>query len=148
MQDQRVVAQITLDINGTVLRGEEQGSNAMTAVDSVIAVMARRVERYKGRVYKSEQPKKSGRNVSIRAAEGPATRNEDDALEEETVGATGKVVRAKRFPAKPMTLDEAAFQMELLGHDFFMFLDSETDQYSLLYKRHDGDYGLIQPEPL
>ena len=58
------------------------------------------------------------------------------------------MVRVKGFPAKPMTLDDAAFQMDLLGHDFFMFLNSETDQYSLLYKRRDGDYGLIQPEPL
>ena len=148
VQDQRVVAQITLDINGTVLRGEEQGSNAMAAVDSVIAVMARRVERYKGRVYRSKQSKKSGGNVSIRTLGAPATPTEEGGPEEEIVGATGRVVRVKGFPAKPMTLDDAAFQMDLLGHDFFMFLNSETDQYSLLYKRRDGDYGLIQPEPL
>ena len=58
------------------------------------------------------------------------------------------MVRVKRFPVKPMTLEDAAFQMELLGHDFFLFLNSETDEHSVLYRRHDGDYGLIQPEPL
>ena len=148
VQDQSVVAQVTLDINGTVLRGEEQGPNAMAAVDSVISVMDRRVERYKGRVYKSKQVKKSGRTISIRTLEAPAEPVEEGGAEEEVVEATGKVVRVKHFPAKPMTLEEAAFQMDLLGHDFFMFLNSETDQSSLLYRRRDGDYGLIHAEPL
>ena len=60
----------------------------------------------------------------------------------------GRIVRMKRFPIKPMTLDEATFQMELLGHDFFMFKDGQSEEYNLLYRRRDGDYGLIQPEPL
>ena len=54
----------------------------------------------------------------------------------------------KRFPIKPMTVDEAAFQMDLLGHSFFMFLNGETQQHNVLYVRRDGDYGLIEPEPL
>ena len=58
------------------------------------------------------------------------------------------MVRVKRFPVKPVTVQEAAFQMELLGHNFFLFLDAETEQHNLLYRRNDGDYGLIKPEPL
>ena len=147
-QDHRVVAQVTLDIGGTTLRSEERGANAMAAVDSVIDVMDLRVERYKGRLYKGERAKKAGKNVSIRTLEVPPVSLEEGPADDDVVEADGKVVRVKRFPIKPMMVDEAAFQMELLGHDFFLFLDSETGQYSLLYKRHDGDYGLILPEPL
>ena len=62
--------------------------------------------------------------------------------------ASGRVVRVKRFPVKPMTVDDAAFQMELLGHSFFLFLNSDTDDHNVLYRRRDGDYGLMQPEAL
>ena len=147
-KDQSVVGQVTLDIDGTVLRGEELGANAKAAVDSVINVMDRRVERYKGKVYKSKQVRKVGKNVSIRTSEVPAIPPGEGAADDEIVEAGGKVVRVKRFPIKPTTVEEAAFQMELLGHDFFLFLDGETEQYNLLYKRRDDDYGLIQPEPL
>ena len=147
-QTHRVVAQITLDIKGTVLRGEERAANATAAVDSVTSVMDRRVERYKGKVYSSKQAKRAGKNVSIRTLAAtdpsPVEGSDEDEIEE----IQGKSVRVKRFPIKPMTLNEAAFQMELLGHDFFLFLNSETDQYCVLYERHDGDYGLIQTEPL
>ncbi|MCE2404080.1 MAG: ribosome-associated translation inhibitor RaiA [Dehalococcoidia bacterium] len=142
-----VVAQVTLNIDGTVLRGEERGSNAVAAVDAVIDVMDRRVERYKGKAYRSQVVKKSGRNASIRTEGAPAPSEaeiEEDAVSE----ADGRVVRTKRFAIKPMTLEEAAFQMDLLGHDFFLFRDGETEEYNLLYRRRDGDYGLIQPEPL
>ena len=147
-RDRSVAAQITLDIDGTMLRGEDRAPNAMAAIDSVIDVMDRRLERYKSKVYRSEQAKKAGKNVSIRTPEMPDVPPGQNTDDDEIVEAEGRVVRMKRFPIKPMTVDEAAFQMELLGHDFFMFLNSETDQHNLLYKRHDGDYGLIQPEPL
>ena len=147
-QDGRVAAQITLDIDGTMLRGEDRAPNAMAAVDSVIDVMDRRLERYKSKAYRSEQAKKAGKNVSIRMLEAPDVPPVQNTDDDEVVEAEGRVVRIKRFPIKPMTVDEAAFQMELLGHDFFMFLNSEADQHNLLYKRRDGDYGLIQPEPL
>ena len=142
-QGSTVVAQVTLDIDGTVLRSEERGTNAMAAVDSVINVMDRRIERYKGK-----QTKKAGKNVSIRTLEVPAATPEGNSSDDEVVDAAGRVVRVKRFPIKPMTVEDAAFQMELLGHDFFMFLNGETDEHNLLYKRRDGDYGLIQPKPL
>ena len=120
----------------------------MAAVDSVIDVMDRRLERYKSKAYRSEQAKKAGKNVSIRMLEAPDVPPVQNTDDDEVVEAEGRVVRIKRFPIKPMTVDEAAFQMELLVHDFFMFLNSEADQHNLLYKRRDGDYGLIQPEPL
>ena len=73
---------------------------------------------------------------------------EDQADDYQLAGDMAKVVRVKRFPVKPMTVDEAASHMELLGHSFFLFLNSETEQYSVLYLRRDSDYGLIVPEPL
>ena len=147
-QDRRIAAQITLDINGTMLRGEEQAPNAMAAIDSVIDMMDRRLERYKSKSYRSEQAKKAGKSASIRTLEAPDALPVQNTDDDGIVDAESKVVRVKRFSIKPMTVEEAAFQMELLGHDFFMFLNGETDQHNLLYKRHDGDYGLIQPEPL
>ena len=147
-QDRRVAVQITLDIDGTILRGEQRAPNAMAAVDSVIDVMDRRLERYKSKTYRSEQAKKAGKNASIMPPEVPDAPPVQSTDDEDIVEAEGRVVRIKRFPIKPMTVDEAAFQMELLGHDFFMFLNGETDQHNLLYKRHDDDYGLIQPEPM
>lgn len=146
-QDHRVVVQITLDIEGTVLRGEERGANAMAAIDSVISVLDRRIERYKGKSYKSKKAKKAGKNLSIRTLD--VDRDETEVSDEdEIMDASGRVVRVKRFPVKPMTVDDAAFQMELLGHSFFLFLNSDTDDHNVLYRRRDGDYGLMQPEAL
>lgn len=144
-QTGKVVAQVTLDIDGSVLRGEERGANAMAAVDSAIDVMDRRVERYKGKVYRSMQPKKSGRGDSIRIADAPPPTTEE---EDQVVFEDGSVVKVKRFPIKPMAVDEAAFQMELLGHSFFLFVNGDTEQHNVIYRRNDGDYGLIEPEPL
>ena len=146
-QGDRVVAQVTLNIDGTVLRGEERGVNAVAAVDAVIGVMDRRVERYKGKAYRSQVVKKSGRNASIRT-EGAPSPSDAEGPEDAAPEVGGRVVRTKRFAIKPMTLEEATFQMDLLGHDFFLFKDGETEEYNLLYRRRDGDYGLIQPEPL
>ena len=147
-QDARAVAQITLDINGAILRGEERGANVMAALNAVVDVMDQRVQRYKGRVYKSLQTRKTGKNASIRTPEPVATPEDDDSEETRIAGGDGRLVRVKSFPIKPMTVDEAAFNMELLGHSFFLFFNSETNQHSVLYLRRDGDYGLILPEPL
>ena len=146
-QDTQVVVQVTLNIDGTVIRGEERGANAVAAADAVIGVMDRRVERYKGKAYRSQKAKESGRSASIRTEGAPSPSDTED-QEDDVLEVDGRIVRMKRFPIKPMTLDEATFQMELLGHDFFMFKDGQSEEYNLLYRRRDGDYGLIQPEPL
>ena len=139
--DQRFSAQITLDVNGSVLRSEERGATPRAAIDIAADVVDRRVQRLKGRVYRSERARHSG--ASIRYEAPPQEEAPSEAEDRE-----GKVVRVKRFPIKPMTLDEAMFQMEMLGHDFFLFLNTEGRQYQLLYRREDGDYGLIVPEML
>ena len=148
VQDQRVVAQLTLEVNGVTLRGEERGQNIMTAVDAVVDVVDRRIAKYKGKTYRVEQTKRA-----IRRGQGPPEQLEEVVSQEppeptEEFDATMAVVKSKSFPIKPMSVDEAIFQMEMLGHDFFLFLNSDEDTYNVLYRRRDGAYGLIQPEPL
>ena len=148
-RESRVVAQVTLDVDGTMIRGEERGANAAAALDSVVDVLERRVERYKGKTYRTAQAKRLRREPSARL--GSAIPDEPQFVTgtaESPEGAQDKPVKIKRFPLKPMTVDEAAFQMEMLGHEFFLFLDSETAEHHVIYRRRDGNYGLIQPEPL
>lgn len=129
---QRFVAQIILDSHGTILRGEERGDDLLAAIDKVVATMDRQIEHYKGKLYKK------GRGSSLARTEFQP--------EPETTAPAQRVTKVKRFAVKPMSADEAVDQMELLGHDFFLFLNAETDSLNLLYRRKDGNYGLIEPE--
>ena len=136
---------MTLDVDGTVLRGEEKGSNAAAAVDAALDVMDRRMERLKGRIYRSQQTKRS--SVGRMQAEA-APDLDPETPGEEAADTGGVVVKTKRFPMKPMNVEDAAFQMDMLGHEFFLFLNGETGEHNVVYRRSDGDYGLIQPSPL
>lgn len=142
----QVVVQVTLSVNSALLRAEERASTLNAAIDVVTRSLDRQVLRYKGQRFASLRAKKSGRGVSIRAVN--AVTEESDTGAEEITVPSGKVVRVKRFLMKPVTVEEAATQMELLGHDFFFFLNAGTDRYSVLYRRRDGDYTIIEPENL
>lgn len=141
----RMVVQVTLNANGTLLRAQERGPDLFMAIDSVADVMDRQVQRYKGRLYKGEQAKKSGRGASIRY---PVQSGAEERVERSDTLDSGQVVRTKRFPMKPMTVEEAVTQMELLGHDFFLFYNSASGEFNVLYRRQDGHYGIIEPELL
>ena len=138
-QEQRVAVQVTIVSNGTLLRAEERASDAVSAVDAVARTLDRQIERYKGRLY--ERGKTEPSAVTIRK---PSSLTGE--AEEEIEPINGKVVRLKTFAMKPMSVDEAAEQMELLGHSFFFFLNQDTNQFNVVYKRTDGDYALIQPQ--
>ncbi len=129
---QRFVVRVTVAGSGTQFHGEERGEDLFTAVDKVAAIMIRQLEHYKGKLYEK------GRGSSL-------ARNE---FSEEVTEAkpSRRVVRVKRFLVKPMSVTEATDQMELLGHDFFLFLNADTEELNLLYQRKDGNYGLIEPE--
>ncbi len=145
-QPDRITAQLTLKTGGTTLRGQETGLNLFAAIDAVTDIMDRQIRRYKGKVYRSSKAKKTARiQDAIVEAQLPA---QDDDAEDEEESSTdfGKVVRTKRFPMKPMTVDDAVFEMELLSHDFFLFRNTDTNEYNVVYRRHDGDYGIIEPE--
>ena len=128
---QHFVVQVTVDSNGTLLRGEARGEDLFTAINKVAAIMDRQIEHYKGKLYDK------GRGNSL--ARGEIT-------EEVEATQPRKVVKVKRFAVKPMSVAEAIDQMELLGHDFFLFLNAESEELNLLYRRNDGNYGLIEPE--
>ncbi len=129
--EQRFVVQTTLDASGTLLRGEERGDDLFTAIDRVVAIMTRQIEHYKGKLYNKGRGSSFAKNMF--------------SGEMEEVSSTRRVVKVKRFAIKPMFVDEATEQMELLGHDFFLFLNAETQEVNLLYRRKDGDYGMIEP---
>jgi len=129
---QHFIVRATVAGSGTRLHGEERGKDLFMAIDKVAAIMTRQMEHYKGKLYEK------GRGSSF--ARGKFSQ------EVETVQPTREVVKVKRFVIKPMSVTEAAEQMELLGHDFFLFLNADTEEINLLYRRKDGNYGLIEPE--
>jgi putative sigma-54 modulation protein len=141
----RVQAQMTLNISGYTLRGQDRGVNLFAAVDAVTDIVDRQIRRFKGKVYHSSQAKKSRsgfRDIPPEAIiDMPDTLGEEEALEE-----IGRVVRTKRHSMPPMSVEDAILQMEMLGHSFFLFFNMDTGDYSVAYRRHDGDYGMIEPE--
>jgi putative sigma-54 modulation protein len=129
-RQQRYLVQLAVDSNGTLLRSEERGGDLFTAIDKVTDVLDRQIEHYKGKLYDKGRGSSLARNEFIEPAEAPSP----------------VVVKRKRFAVKPMSVAEAIDQMELLGHDFFLFFNADTEELNLLYRRKDGNYGVIEPE--
>ncbi len=125
------IAQLTVRVRGTILRAEERAPDVFTAFDSVLDKMYRQIMRYKTR----------------RRARGRAHKEElTPPIEDYEEDTRKNIVRTKRFLVVPMDEEEAVDQMELLGHDFFLFLNVNTGELNVLYRRRDGNYGLIEPE--
>jgi putative sigma-54 modulation protein len=137
--EQRSVVQVTINNRGTLLRAEERGPDTRTAIDKAAEVLEHQIEHYRGKLPYANKRK----STSIRTA--PV--DEAVALEQEAAAETEgpKIVKTKQFDIKPMSVEEAAAQMELLGHDFFLFYTPDDHDINLLYRRKDGDYGLIEP---
>ncbi len=128
----RQVAQLTIRTPRIILRAEERSSDIFTAIDAALDKMRRQINRYKTR--RQDRWQRSAEQEGM--LEGAVA-------EEET---PGQVVRVKRFEMSPMTPDEAIEQMELLGHQFFVFLNAVDGGINVVYRRRDGNYGLIIPE--
>jgi putative sigma-54 modulation protein len=128
------VAEVTLFTKGHVLRARETGSDMRSAIDKVAAKLERQARRYKERVV----DRHAGKGATAPAAAALAPEEEPE-LE---VGPT--IVKVKNVDLKPMSREEAMLQLELLGHDFFLFQSDETDEFNVLYRRRDGDYGLLR----
>jgi len=120
--------EITVDADGLLLRAEERSDDEMTSFDRALAAIERQLERYRDRV-------RDRHRRAQEVAEAPAE------VEEEV-----EIRRVKSVALESMTSDEAVLQMELLGHDFFMFRDGETQQIGLVYKRRDGGFGVLLAE--
>lgn len=132
------IAQLTVRSRGHILRAEERGQDIFAAIDAVAEKMQRQITRYKDRLYERGQQRGT---ASVRTPELELLPEAE--FEEEPLGA---IVRTKKFPVTPMVAEEALEQMELLGHDFFIFFNSEVNGINVLYRRKTGDYGLLQPE--
>ncbi len=139
--DGRFVVQVTVNANGTFLRAEERADQMETALDAVSDALSRQVTRFKEKkLYRSH------RRRDKEAIAAAAEAGEEPELPPDTEIVSGRVVKRKQFVVKPMTEAEAVEQMELLGHNFFLFRDDDRQGLALLYRRRDGDYGLILPE--
>lgn len=138
--DTRYVAQITLKTNGTLIRAEQSAGDAHSAVDVVLDKLDRQLTRYRSKRFGSYNKSGESRTSPAKVVEEEELVPEEEELEE------GRIVRTKHFQMKPMDAEEALQQMQLLGHNFYVFFNSETNSVSVVYKRNDGDFGLIEPE--
>jgi putative sigma-54 modulation protein len=129
----RQVCQITVRSNGTILRAEDRSDDIFSSIDTVLDKMYRQIARYKG--------KRKNRWRSAPTMPEPLPIEIEEEEEEPSA-----IVRVKRFPMTPMHAEEAVEQMELLGHDFFVFYNAEEDGINVLYRRKDGNYGLLIPD--
>lgn len=126
------IIEITIGYRGTTFRSENEGETFMAALDRAVEGLERQIRKNKTRLEKTV--KRGAFNITD-------DEDDDEYLEEENFE-----IRIKRFPFKPMTAEEAILQMNLLGHDFYAFIDAQTQKTCVVYKRTAGGYGLIEPE--
>ncbi|MBS4032772.1 MAG: ribosome-associated translation inhibitor RaiA [Clostridiales bacterium] len=123
--------EVTAGINGMILRAEESTTDMYASIDLVVDKLERQIAKYKTRINR-----KARQGGGIKALNDLPKVVEDDEME---------IVRTKRFSVKPMPAEEAVLQMNLLGHDFYVFANADTDDIGVVYRRKDGKYGLIEP---
>ncbi|WP_347489204.1 ribosome-associated translation inhibitor RaiA [Desulfoscipio sp. XC116] len=123
--------EVTVPFNGMILRGEEATGDMYSSIDLIVDKLEKQIEKYKGKLTRRRVAGEQ------KVCAEPRVHDEDDGLQ---------VVKTKRFAIKPMPVDEAVMQMNLLGHSFFVFSNADTEQVNVVYKRKDGKYGLIEPE--
>lgn len=127
------IVEVTIPFHGVVLRAEASSDDMYASIDKVIDILERQVRRNKTRL---------ARKIHDGAPKSAFFESGAEADEENEF----KLVRSKKFAIKPMTTEEAILQMNLIGHEFFMFSNAETKEVNVVYKRKDGNYGLIEPE--
>lgn len=134
VEKDRNKVELTIRSGGTILRVAESTSDMFASVDAAVTSMERQLRKHKTRL-----EKRLRQDAFERAVDEPSTFVPLEEEEEEF-----RVVRTKRFPLKPMTVDEAILQMELLEHAFFAFKNETSGAFAVVYKRNDGGYGLIE----
>ena len=132
VEKDRQKIEVTIPVKGSVIRAEQVSDDMYVSIDLVEEVIERQVNRYKKKLVDQQQ------NAAFFQKEFL----EDDEADDEEI----RIIRSKKFAVKPMDAEEACIQMELLGHNFFVFRNAETDEVNVVYKRKDGSYGLIEPE--
>ena len=152
--DRAIKVELTAFSKGPVIRAEAAAEDKMGALDLALDKMASQMRKAadRRRVHKSRTPASVGETLAGMATVEPAVEEAEETVVERNVGpiaVTGDgplVVREKSHPAQPMTLDQALYEMELVGHDFYLFVDKESERPSVVYRRRGYDYGVISLE--
>ena len=145
------VAEATIFTRGPVIRAKESSADMYASIDLVADKLQRRVKKYHDKM-QQKNLRHAGAKQAPESAQAAADSDEAAAAAEfaaeETLITTdhGRVVKSKQFALKPMSVEEATLQLELVGHDFFMFTNADTNDTNVVYRRQDGQYGLIEPQ--
>ena len=131
-QRENAKVEVTIPMRGTTVRAEETSTDMYVSIDLVEEVIERQLRKYKNKLLDKEQ----------NAAQLSKSFIDEDAFDEEEI----EIIRSKRFAMKPMDPEEACVQMELLGHNFFVFRNADTEEVNVVYKRKGSTYGLIEPD--
>ena len=132
VEKERQKIEVTIPVKGTIIRAEQESNDMYISIDFVEESIQRHLKKYKNKIVDKKQAAIAFSDYFM---------NEEYESDDEV-----KIVKVKRFAMKPMDPEEACVQMELLGHAFYVFLNSETDQVNVVYKRKGNTYGLIEPE--
>jgi len=131
--------EVTLQLHGVLFRAEEQSPDMYASIDLVVDKLEEQILRHKNKLNARFRDRGLRTRIRESAGNGAFTQSShEDELSQQ-------IVRIKRFPMKPMDVEEAMLQMDLLGHNFFMFTNANTDEVNVIYKRKEGNYGLIEP---
>lgn len=136
--------EVTIPMQNLVLRAEERHDEMYAAVDLIVGKLERQIRKYKTKINRKFRDRE-GMGIAFAAAEQvtkPPYDSDDSYTDEEDEDLT--IVRTKQFELKPMDEEEAVLQMNMLGHNFFVFTDAESNETNIVYKRKDGTYGLIE----
>ncbi|MGF0033344.1 ribosome hibernation-promoting factor, HPF/YfiA family [Bariatricus sp. SGI.154] len=134
VQRERQKIEVTIPVKGDIIRSEQESNDMYVSVDLVEEVIERQLRKYKNKLIARHQ---EGGNFNHAFYEHEDAIEDDDEI---------KIVRTKKFGFKPMYPEDACVQMELLGHDFYVFCNAETDEVNVVYRRKNGTFGLIEPE--
>lgn len=134
VQKERQKIEVTIPVRGGVIRSEEESSDMYVSIDLVEEIIERQLRKYKNKLIARHQ---EGDNFKQEFFDAEDTIEDDNEI---------KIVRTKKFGIKPMYPEDACVQMELSGHDFFVFCNAETEEVNVVYKRKNGTFGLIEPE--
>ena len=135
VEKERQKIEVTIPVKGSVIRAEQVSNDMYVSIEVVEETIERQLKKYRKKIVTKQQ------NVDKFFAQEYLSKEDDDEGDEEI-----RIIRSKRFGIKPMYPEDACVQMELLGHDFFVFLNAETEEVNVVYKRKGNTYGLIEPE--
>ena len=137
VRDKQIV-EVTIPLKGVILRAEEESEDMYASIDLVVDKLERQIRKHKTKVNRKFRQDGTLQSLFKENADEEinGASSEDDAYE---------VVRTKKFAMKPMDVEEAILQMNMIGHNFFVFSNMDTDEINVVYKRNDGKYGLIEP---